>query len=113
MRVDTELFKKEVYEIVSAIPHGKVLTYGEIARLVGCPNHFRLVGRVMQGASSALDLPCHRVVNSQGRMAPGWTEQRILLENEGVRIKANGCVDMSVSLWDVMEEDKSLSNNLQ
>ena len=104
MKVDTELFKKEVYEIVRAIPYGKVLTYGEIARLAGYPNHSRLVGRVMQGASAALGLPCHRVVNSQGRMAPGWTEQRTLLVNEGVKIKANGCVDMSTSLWNVMEE---------
>ena len=105
MKVDTELFKKEVYEIVRAIPYGKVLTYGEIARLTGCPNHSRLVGRVMQGASQALELPCHRVVNSQGRTAPGWTEQRMLLEKEGVIFKANGCVNMAVSLWNVMGEE--------
>ena len=103
MKVDTEQFKREIYEIVSAIPHGKVLTYGEIARLAGYPNHSRLVGRVMQGASSALGLPCHRVVNSQGRIAPGWIEQRQLLEKEGVRFKANGCVDMKVFQWDLMK----------
>lgn len=103
MRVDAEQFKSEVYEIVSAIPYGKVLTYGVIARLAGYPNHSRLVGRVMRGASAALGLPCHRVVNSQGRLVPGWVEQRTLLENEGVKIKANGRVDMSVSLWNVME----------
>lgn len=102
--IDTELFKKDVYEIVRAIPYGKVLTYGDIARLAGYPNHSRLVGRAMRGVSSALGLPCHRVVNSLGRMAPGWAGQRMLLENEGVKIKANGCVDMSISLWNVMEE---------
>ncbi len=109
MKVDTELFKKEVYEIVRTIPNGKVLTYGEIALLAGCPNHSRLVGRVMKGASSALGLPCHRVVNSQGRMAPGWEEQRKLLEGEGVKFKANGCVDMSVSHWNVYSQDNLAS----
>ena len=105
MRVDAEQFKREVYEIVSAIPYGKVLTYGVIARLSGYPNYSSLVGRVMREVPSALGLPCHRVVNSQGRMAPGWAEQKSLLENEGVKIKANECVDMPVSLWNVMGEE--------
>lgn len=108
MKVDTEQFKKDVYEIVGAIPYGKVLTYGEIARLTGYPTHSRLVGRVIQGTSAALGLPCHRVVNSQGRTAPGWAEQRVLLEEEGVKFKANGCVDMSICLWDVMEVDRMI-----
>ncbi len=44
---------------------------------------------------------CHRVVNSQGRMALGETELRALLENEGEKIKANGRIDMSVSLLNI------------
>ena len=51
-----------------------------------------------------LHLPCHRVVNSQGRLVPGWTEQRALLENEGVRFRANGFVDMKKSQWEFMKE---------
>lgn len=96
---------EKVYGIVSSIPYGKVLTYGQIARLADCPDHSRLVGRVMRGTSTTMCLPCHRVVNSQGRMVPGWVWQKTLLENEEVKIKANGCVDMSVSLWNVMEEE--------
>lgn len=105
MRVDTERFKGEVYEIVRAIPYGKVLTYGQIARLAGWPGHSRLVGRVLREASSAMGVPCHRVVNIQGRLVPGWAGQKTLLEKEGVKIKANGCVDMLVSLWNVTDED--------
>ena len=45
-------------------------------------------------------LPCHRVVNSQGRTAPGWTGQRELLAAEGVHFRANGCVDLSASGWE-------------
>ena len=44
--------------------------------------------------------PCHRVVNSAGRLAPGFDEQqRSLLENEGVEFKENGCVDMKKYGW--------------
>lgn len=46
-------------------------------------------------------LPCHRVVNSIGETAPGWTEQRTLLENEGVTFLTNGRVDMKKHLWEV------------
>jgi len=44
-------------------------------------------------------LPCHRVVNAVGRTAPGWSKQRQLLEEEGVKFKANGRVDMQSHLW--------------
>ena len=45
-------------------------------------------------AAAPEGLPCHRVVNSQGRTAPGWTRQRELLEAEGVLFRANGRVDL-------------------
>jgi len=41
----------------------------------------------------------HRVVNSQGRLVPGWQEQKALLEKEGVTLKANGCVNMKLHQW--------------
>ena len=47
-----------------------------------------------------LNLPCHRVVNSQGRLAPNWAEQRGLLEKEGITFKKNGCVDLKKHIWE-------------
>ena len=94
MKPDIESFRKEVFNIVSEIPRGKVLTYGQIAWLIGRPQNSRLVGRVLREASESFHLPCHRVVNSQGRLAPGFTEQRRLLESEGVVFKTNACVNM-------------------
>ena len=44
--------------------------------------------------------PCHRVVNHAGRTAPGWREQKILLEDEGIEFKTNGCVDMKHYQWE-------------
>lgn len=104
MRLEISQFKHDVHSIVASIPRGKVLTYGLVARLAGYPNHSRLVGRVLDGASAASGIPCHRVVNSQGRTAPGWSEQHKLLEAEGVTFKSNGNVDMKSCLWNIMEE---------
>lgn len=96
---DTDRFYAEVYDVVRQIPPGRVLSYGRIAELIGWPNHSRLVGRAMHDTPLALGLPCHRVVNSVGRTVPGWHQQAMLLMSEGVRIKANGCVDMKAHEW--------------
>ena len=93
-------FGEDVLNIVSQIPRGKVTTYGHIAALAGWPSHARMVGRTLRYMPGAETLPCHRVVNIVGRTAPGWSRQRILLEEEGVTFKANGHVDMSKHLWE-------------
>ena len=59
-----------------------------------------MVGRMLRYTPGAEHLPCHRVVNKEGRTAPGWSRQRILLEEEGVRFKSNGHVDMARHLWE-------------
>lgn len=93
-------FRDAVLNIVSQIPRGRVTTYGHIATLAGWPSHSRMVGRILRYTLGADALPCHRVVNKEGRTAPGWSRQRILLEGEGVRFKSNGHVDMSCFLWE-------------
>ena len=49
---------------------------------------------IMSMADRYGEHPCHRVVNHAGRTVPGWTEQRELLEAEGVEFRENGNVDM-------------------
>ncbi len=93
-------FRDAVLNIVSQIPCGRVTTYGHIAALAGWPSHSRMVGRTLRYTPSAEFLPCHRVVNKEGRTAPGWSRQRTLLEEEGVHLKANGHVDMARHLWE-------------
>ena len=88
-------FGCDVLNIVSQIPKGRVTTYGTIAAWAGWPSHSRMVGRTLRYSPGAEKLPCHRVVNKEGRTAPGWSRQRPLLEEEGVCFKANGHVDMS------------------
>ena len=94
-------FGEDVLNIVSQIPRGKVTTYGDIAALAGWPSHSRMVGRTLRYTPGAEKLPCHRVVNKEGRTAPGWGMQRQLLEAENVRFKSNGHVDMSRFVWEL------------
>lgn len=90
----------EILSVVEEIPEGRVASYGQIAQLIGRDRNARLVGRVLSMAQFYGNYPCHRVVNHAGRTAPGWRQQRFLLEEEGVIFKANGCVDMKKCQWD-------------
>ncbi len=90
----------EILSVVEEIPEGCVATYGQIARLTGREKNARLVGRVLSMAEYYGRYPCHRVVNHAGRTAPGWPEQRALLEDEGVTFKPNGHVDLKRHRWD-------------
>ena len=88
---------ERVYAAVREIPRGRVATYGQIARRIGSPRAARAVGYALSVAPP--DVPCHRVVNREGRLAPefafgGPEEQRRLLEGEGVVVSEDGYVDM-------------------
>lgn len=96
---DTDKFNNDVYAVISEIPVGKVISYGEIALLLGYPRNSRMVGRALKYIPDGMILPCHRVVNSQGRLAPGWAEQKQLLMEEGVTFRPNGNVDLSLHRW--------------
>ena len=90
----------EILSVVEEIPEGKVASYGQIARLIGREKNARLVGKVLSEAEKYGNYPCHRVVNSAGRPAPCFRDQRELLEGEGVEFKPNGNVDMKRFGWE-------------
>ena len=90
----------EVLSVVAEIPEGRVATYGQIARLTGRDRNARLIGRILSLSEFYGDYPCHRVVNHAGRTAPGFYEQKQMLEAEDVRFRPNGCVDLAKYQWD-------------
>lgn len=97
-------FFEKVYTQVRRIPVGKVATYGQIARLCGNPRMSRQVGWALHSNPHPIEIPCHRVVNRYGELAPafafgGVDVQRHLLEYEGVSVVDNK-VDLSVYLWE-------------
>ncbi len=98
-KLNTDLIY-EVLSVVEEIPEGRVATYGQIARLTGRDKNARLVGRILGMSEYYGSYPCHRVVNHAGRTAPGFREQRELLEAEGVAFTESGRVDLKRYLWD-------------
>lgn len=88
---NSNLFQS-VYKILRTVPPGKVTTYGDIAKQLkeeGLTISAQMVGFALHANSSSDNAPCHRVVNKEGRVAPGFafggpTIQRKLLEAEGV-----------------------------
>ena len=102
-------FFENVYEAVQLIPHGKVATYGQIARMIGAPRSSRAVGYALHANPRPGVIPCHRVVNREGRLAPAFAFggpeiQAQLLESEGVRVSADFVVDLGKYLWQPSEQ---------
>lgn len=84
-------FQKKVYEALLRIPKGQVRTYTQIARAVGKPKAARAVGQACKRNRWAPEIPCHRVVASDGRLGgysgPGGPAgKRRLLRREGAVI---------------------------
>lgn len=99
----TRGFFQRVYALVATIPPGKVATYGQIARRLGGFYSGRTVGFAMRAAPGERNLPCHRVVNMKGEMAPGHVfggapQQRKLLRSEGVSFRRDGTINLEKSL---------------
>lgn len=92
-------FVREVEFVVRTIPAGKVLTYGDVAALAGKPDCARQVGKILGAFGFVSDVPCHRVVNFEGRPAPHWHEQPALLRAEGVTLSSSDRVNMKLYRW--------------
>ena len=90
----------QILSVVEEIPEGKVASYGQIAKLIGREKNARLVGRVLGMSELFGAYPCHRVVNHSGRTAPHFTDQKRLLEEEGITFMPNGSVDMKKYQWE-------------
>lgn len=95
---------EKIYEIVRQIPEGKVCTYGRVALLAGNPRWARVVGYALHQNPQFGVIPCHRVVNRDGRPAPGFAfggpgVQRAMLEAEGVTFMDDGRIDLSRYGW--------------
>ena len=90
---------EKIYEVVKSIPEGKVATYGQVALLAGNPRWARVVGYALHVNPYPGIIPCHRVVNREGRVAPGFAfggegVQRQLLEAEGIVFEPDGRIDL-------------------
>ena len=103
-------FFQRVYEVVRMVPHGRVTSYGAIARYLGSPGAARMVGWAMnQSHTASKYVPAHRVVNRVGLLTgkhhfEGTELMRELLENEGAIIVDNRIINLEKMFWDPVEE---------
>lgn len=96
-------FAEKVYETVKRIPRGTVATYGQIAFMCGHAGAARAVGNALHVNPEPVVVPCHRVVNASGKLAPwfafgGLNAQKRLLESEGV-VVTDDAVDLKKFQW--------------
>jgi len=110
MSFSQKKFDKAVWNIVSHIKAGHIMSYGGVARAAGFPRHARMVSKAM--CRSTTLLPWHRVVKSDRTIAfavdsEAYQEQKELLEKEGVQIikgkvipvKSDDIIDLDKLLW--------------
>ncbi len=101
------LFQK-IYGIVRNIPTGKVLTYKTIAYRLGIKD-IRLIGYALHSNPDVNNIPCHRVVKSDGSLAKGFAfggggVQKQLLQQENIIFNPEGKIDLSRFLWTIPKE---------
>lgn len=95
-----------VYRLVAQIPKGKVVTYGQVAALLGAPRAARAVGTALRYLPRPMTrtVPWQRVINASGGVSFRGDvlrveEQRFLLENEGVEFSRRGKIDLKRYRW--------------
>lgn len=103
MNKDHPAYREKVYQIVRAIPSGRVMTYGQIAEILGEGYTARTVGYVMHGADSE-NVPWQRVINAKGACSTGRFTmpvdlQQKMLEDEGVEFSEKGVCELETFRW--------------
>ena len=99
----TKIDKQMVYDYLTAIPKGKVVTYGQIAAFLGNVRYARAVGKILHENPDGEKYPCYKVVNVQGRLSEnyafgGFAGQKQRLEEEGIVVD-EGKVELEIYKW--------------
>lgn len=103
---DKDSFFEKVYIVAAQIPHGKVTSYGAIAKFLGAARSARMVGWAMNAChTTQTHVPAHRVVNSSGLLTgkghfPSPTAMEEMLMSEGVKVVDNQVQDFEKHFWD-------------
>ena len=102
-----ENFQLSVCEFLTAIPRGKVVTYGQIAEHLGNCHLARAVGNALHTNPDPVKYPCYKVVNCKGELSEsfgdgGKAEQKRRLERDGIAVK-DGKVDLKRYQWNSAE----------
>ena len=89
---------ERIYMVVRQVPAGKVTTYGQVAKITGGCDA-RTVGYAMGAVKPHMRVPWQRVVNAQGKISLSGSDQRRLLEMEGIEFDAKERIDLKRFGW--------------
>ncbi len=95
-------FTENVYKICRLIPSGRVSTYQAIAKALGQPEASRAVGNALNKNPYAPEVPCHRVIRSDGQVggfAHGSVQKTAILKEEGIIIH-QGKIDLKIFYYE-------------
>jgi len=111
---DSPTYRERVFVIVRRIPAGRVMTYGQLAEILGAGYDARTVGYCMHAATQ--DVPWHRVINAQGACSTGRVilpanKQQSMLENEGIEFDAKEKCDLARYRWMLPEAEQVATND--
>lgn len=103
MKIDSKQFAKTVYKLVNEIPTGRVMTYGQVAAILGFPRCAQYVGWALHWANQE-KVPYQRVLNRFGGLAAGYPDggrdrHRLNLIEEDIKVREDGTVDLKRYLW--------------
>lgn len=90
-------FTDRVLNIVSYIPRGQVMTYKQVAKAAGKPRAYRAVGNILNRNPHPVEVPCHRVVKSNGEVGGyvgGVRKKVVLLKKEGVIVRYDNRIEI-------------------
>jgi len=107
---DKDSIYTAIYDVVRAVPKGRVTSYGAVAAAIGAASGARVVGYAMNNCEGIKPkVPAHRVVNRNGLLtgkhhfSPPEKMQQ-LLEKEGVKVKDDAVIDFAKLFWDPLKE---------
>lgn len=98
-------FYEDVYRVVRLIPSGRVMTYGQIATILGAPRAARAVGYALRASKGKDGIPWQRVINHRGGISARSEAERPVLQealllDEGVVFGDDGTCDLAVYRWE-------------
>ena len=109
-------YRERVFQLVRRIPRGRVMTYGQIAAIMGEGYTPRTVGFVMH-SSGEDSLPWHRVINAQGACSTGRivlpaNKQQLMLERERIKFNESHRCDLERYLWNPSSKQRQPATTL-
>ncbi len=100
----TSPLAEKIYAYLRTVPKGYVVTYAQVGHAVGNASLARAVGNILHKNPDPDGIPCFRVVNANGYLAPAFAfggvgEQRRRLEEDGIAVSHDNRVDLQIYQW--------------